>query len=84
MYKKDPLGLELSAEYWCPNEPFGSTFSPKPLNVYRQSLVQKQVNNFTKANFAEEVYLFIVFNASFLLYLWSMRVHLGRIIQNIV
>lgn len=43
LYKNDPLNLELCIDYWCPSEPFGSVFSPKPMTAIRHSLLQKQV-----------------------------------------
>ncbi len=43
VYEKDPLRLELSTDYWCPMEPLGSVFSPRPINAVKKSLIQKQV-----------------------------------------
>eukprot|EP00794_Sanderia_malayensis_P012769 gene12769-14080_t len=43
VYASDSLGLELSNDYWCPTEPLGSLFSPRPVNAFNQSIVQKQV-----------------------------------------
>eukprot|EP00795_Rhopilema_esculentum_P005068 gene5068-181_t len=43
LYKNDPLGLELSKDYWCPGETFGGVFSPKPLSAVKLYLRQKQV-----------------------------------------
>ena len=57
LYDKDPCGLELATEFWCPPEPMATPFSPYAgMNVsaaHRQRATHKQVSGDTQANTME-------------------------------
>ena len=49
LYEKDPCGLELAADFWCPTDTgLGSSFSPYSTGIssaLRQRASQKQVSS---------------------------------------